>query len=131
MRLPSYTHRLQKTPVIPPSLLDHGIVDKKVAASQRGMFVPSQALQDFRERLKEVQELLEAHSALTGLRNAQAALNAGGQTLQNVAQVVQHLVSAPGRGRPRQVQALNSAGIALLSAHLQGFLVDLHIEVAR
>jgi hypothetical protein len=29
------------------------------------------------------------------------------------------------------VQALNSAGIALLSAHLQGFLVDLHIEVAR
>src|SRR5262249_40155522 len=95
------------------------------------MFVPSQALQDFRERLKEVQELLEAHCALTGLRNAQAALNAGGQTLQNVAQVVQHLVSAPGRGRPRQVQALNSAGIALLSAHLQGFLVDLHIEVAR
>ncbi len=39
--------------------------------------MPSQALQDFRERLKEVQELLDAHSALTGLRNAQAALNAG------------------------------------------------------
>jgi hypothetical protein len=36
--------------------------------------MPSQALEDFRERLKEVQQLLDAHSALTRLKNAQAAL---------------------------------------------------------
>jgi hypothetical protein len=92
--------------------------------------MPSQALEDFRERLGEVQQLLDAHGALTRLRNAEAALNAGGQTLQNVAAVVQHLVSAPGAGRPRQVHALNSAGVALLSAHLQGFVTDLFVEVA-
>jgi hypothetical protein len=92
--------------------------------------MPSQALTDFRERLLEVRQLLDAHGALTRLKNAEAALNAGGQTLQNVAQVVQHLVSPPRPGRPPEVQALNSAGIALLSAHLQGFIVDLFTEVA-
>jgi RiboL-PSP-HEPN len=51
--------------------------------------------------------------------------------VQGVSEVVQHLVTPPGRGRPREVQALNSAGIALLSAHLQGFLMDLQAEVAH
>jgi len=82
----------------------------------------SRALEDFRERLKEVQQLLDAHSALTRLKNAEAALRAAGGQLPAVAEVVQHLVTPPRRGRPREVQALNSAGIALLSAHLQGFL---------
>lgn len=91
--------------------------------------MPSQALTDFRERLKEVHQLVDAHGALTRLKNAQAALNDAGQTLQGVANVVQHLVSPPRRGRPPEVQALNSAGIALLSAHLQGFVVDLFDEV--
>ena len=91
----------------------------------------SQALVDFRERLLEVRQLLDAHGALTRLKNAEAALNAGGQTLQNVAQVVQHLVSPPRPGRPPEVQALNSAGVALLSAHLQGYVVDLFTEVAN
>ena len=95
------------------------------------LFMPSKALENFRERLKGVEELLDAHGALTRLKNAEAALTAGSQTLQNVAQIVQRLLSAPRPGRPRQVQALNSAGIALLSAHLQGFLVELHAEVAQ
>lgn len=93
--------------------------------------MPSQALIDYRQRLDEVRQLIDAHGALTRLKNAEAALNAGGQTLQNVAQVVQHLVSAPRPGRPPEVQALNSAGVALLSAHLQGFVVDLYVEVAK
>jgi len=93
--------------------------------------MPSQALIDFRERVKDVQQLLDAHNALTRLRRAEAALSAGGQTLQNVAQVVQHLVSTPGPGRPREVHALNSAGVALLSAHMQGYLTDLFGEVAK
>lgn len=91
--------------------------------------MPSQALIDFRDRLSEIQQLLDAHAALTRLKNAEAALNAGNQTLQDVAQVIQHLVSAPRPGRPREVQALNSAGIALLSAHLQGYFCDLFDEV--
>jgi hypothetical protein len=93
--------------------------------------MPSKALTDFRQRLSEVKQLLEAHGALTRLKNAEAALNAGGQNLQNVAQVVQHLVAPIRRGRPPEVQALNSAGVALLSAHLQGFVIDLYTEVAK
>jgi hypothetical protein len=90
----------------------------------------SQALIDFRERLKDVQQLLDAHGALTALRNAQAEAELGAG-LASVGRIVEHLVSAPGPGRPRQVQALNSAAIALLSAHLQGFLADLYDEVAK
>ncbi|HKU17647.1 MAG TPA: HEPN domain-containing protein [Candidatus Saccharimonadales bacterium] len=91
----------------------------------------SQALKDFDNRLEEVKQLMEAHGALTRIRRAEAALQGGHQNLQNVAQVVQHLVSSPGRGRPAEVHALNSAAIALLSAHLQGFLVDLFKEMAK
>lgn len=93
--------------------------------------MPSRALADFENRVKEVQQLLEAHKALTRLRRAEASLNAGGQSLQVVARVVQHLVSDPGRGRPREVHALNSAGIVLLSAHLQGYIADIFKEVAN
>ena len=41
------------------------------------------------------------------------------------------LAEPPKRGRPPAVQALNKAAIALLSAHLQGFVADLHEEAAR
>lgn len=102
-----------------------------VPAVLGGNLTPSQALTDFDERVKEVQQLLEAHAALTRLRRAEASLSAGGRTLQDVARVIQHLVSNPGRGRPREVHALNSAGIVLLSAHLQGYIADLFKEVAN
>ena len=92
--------------------------------------MPSQALLDYRERLKEVQQLLDAHSALTRLRRAEAATANGIPDLQNIGAFVQNLVTPPGRGRPAEVHALNSAAIALLSAHLQGYVVDLYREVA-
>ena len=44
--------------------------------------------------------------------------------------MIDALVSAPGAGKPPQVQALNGAAITLLSGHLQGFLTDLHAEAA-
>ncbi|MGO9566495.1 MAG: HEPN domain-containing protein [Desulfomonilaceae bacterium] len=91
--------------------------------------MPSQAFQDFDIRLGEVQQLLDAHNALTRLGKAEASL-AAGQDLQNIATVIQHLVTTPGPGRPTEVYALNSAAIALLSGHLQGFVVDLFREVA-
>ncbi len=92
--------------------------------------MPSQSLTDFQGRLGEVQQLLDAHSALTRLRRAEAATAGGVPDLQNIGEFVQNLVTPPGRGRPAEVHALNSAAIALLSAHLQGFVVDLYKEVA-
>jgi hypothetical protein len=92
--------------------------------------MPSQALLDLRVRLGEVQQLLDAHSALIRLRRAEGATAGGIPTLQNIGAFVQNLVTPPGRGRPAEVHALNSAAIALLSAHLQGFVVDLYKEVA-
>lgn len=91
--------------------------------------MPSQAFNDFIQRTEEVRQLLDAHGALTRLRRAEGALQAAGQGLQGIAGVVQHLVSPPGRGRPAEVHALNSAGVALLSGHLQGYVVDLFKEV--
>lgn len=91
----------------------------------------SRALQDFETRITEVQQIIDAHEALTRLRNAEGALRAGGQALGNVAHVINHLVTQPGRGRRREVHALNNAGIALLSGHLQGFIVDLYKEAAE
>ena len=92
--------------------------------------MPSQALNNFRDRLKEVQQLLDAHSALTRLRRAEAATANGLPDLQTIGAFVQNLVTPPGPGRPAEVHALNSAAIALLSAHLQGYIVDLYKEVA-
>lgn len=63
------------------------------------------------------------------LKKAQALAATGG--LPQVLAVVTALVTAPGKGRPPEVQALNSAAIALLSAHLQGFITDLFDETAR
>lgn len=91
----------------------------------------SQSLRSFEERLKEIDQLIEAHNALTRLRRAEARLQSGGQHLRNVAHVVEDLVSDPGPGRPQQVHALNSAAIALLSGHLQGYIVDVFQETAQ
>jgi hypothetical protein len=93
--------------------------------------MPSEALKNFGIRLEEVKQLLDAHEALTRVRRAEAALSKGGQSLTAIGEVVKHLVSKPGPGRPQEVQALNSAGVALLSAHLQGYISDLYREVAQ
>lgn len=93
--------------------------------------MPSQALIDFRHRLKEVQQLVEARDALIRYKNAMSAYKAGGPPLRNVLQIVQMLAASPKAGRPPVVQALNSSGVALLSAHFQGFVSDLYKEVAH
>ncbi len=90
--------------------------------------MPSQALQDFETRLNDVEQLLDAHDALTRMRRAEDALEASGAGLASIADVVHHLVTDPGRGRRKEVHALNNAGIALLSGHLQGFVVDIYKE---
>lgn len=92
----------------------------------------SQALSDFKERLREVEQLVEAHGALVRLKKAERAVAATKDaTLHSLAPVLDALVSRPGVGRPPEVQALNSAAIALLAGHLQGFVTDIYEEAAR
>lgn len=55
----------------------------------------------------------------------------GGTGLSQIKRVIDALVSDAKKGRPPEGQALNSAAIALLSAHLQGFVTDLFQETAR
>src|SRR6266498_4089067 len=93
--------------------------------------MPSQALTDFEDRLAQVQQLVDAHVALVRLKKAEAAMGNGGGGLSQIKAVIDALVSDPKKGRPPEVQALNSAAIALLSAHLQGFVTDLFNEAAR
>jgi len=93
--------------------------------------MPSQALTEYEERLQEINQLLDAHNALTRWRRAESQLQVGGQFLQNISTVINHLVNDPGVGRPKEVHALNSAAIALLSGHLQGYIVDLFKESAN
>jgi hypothetical protein len=93
--------------------------------------MPSNAVSNFGIRLGEIEQLLEAHTALIRLQRADDALQAGGTSLANIAAVVSHLVTDPGPGRPKQVQALNKAAIALLSGHLQGFIADIYGEAAE
>lgn len=91
----------------------------------------SNALTNFESRLKEIDQLLDAHSALTSLRRAKAKTAESGGDLASIGQIVQQLVTDPGRGRPKEVHALNSGAIALLSAHLQGYIVDVFTEAAQ
>ncbi|MBN2351775.1 MAG: hypothetical protein JXD23_04325 [Spirochaetales bacterium] len=91
----------------------------------------SKSLENYKSRLDEVKQLLDAHKALTRIKNAESLLNNTSPNLQTLAMAVQALVQNPGPGRPQQVQALNAAGIALLSAHLQGYIVDVFKESVK
>jgi hypothetical protein len=93
--------------------------------------VSSRSLTDFEDRLKQVQQLVDAHVALVRLKKAEALIESGGGGLLHVKSVIDALVSNPGQGRPPEVQALNSAAIALLSAHLQGYIADVFAEAAH
>jgi len=78
--------------------------------------------------LEEVTQLLDAHSALTKFKRAEAEARSTSGSLVGVANLIHNLVSPPRAGRPSEVQALNSSAIALLSAHFQGFVSDLFDE---
>jgi exonuclease VII small subunit len=89
----------------------------------------SKALQSLTERLTDIDQLLNAHTAIVKFNRAeQVANNAGGQLAQ-VAQVIQALVTDSGRGRPKEVDAINRAAFVLCVAHFQGFVNELHAEL--
>jgi hypothetical protein len=93
--------------------------------------MPSQALQNLNQRMQDIEQLLQAHTVLTQFQLAcRAAQRAGGE-LNRIAEIIGNLVNRPGRGRRTEVGALNRAAMVLLSAHLQGFVEDLHSEAAN
>jgi hypothetical protein len=81
--------------------------------------------------MKDVEQLIQSHSALTQFRTARNAAQRAGGSLASISTVVARLVKAPGRGRRAEVGAVNRALIVLLCAHLQGYVEDLHSEGAK
>ena len=77
--------------------------------------MPSVALTNFEKRLSEIQQIVDAHGALVRLKKAEEAHAEAAGDLTKIGKVIDALVSAPGAGKPPQVQALNGAAIALLS----------------
>lgn|SRR5574337_570160 len=91
----------------------------------------SQSLNNLTERLKDIDQLLKAHTAITKFNNAEAAAKQAGGQLAQVAKVMQALVTAPGPGKPKEVDAINRAAFVLLMAHFQGFVDELHMELGK
>jgi hypothetical protein len=103
-----------------------------LAPQQEGEHMPSQSFSNLRSRLKDIDQLLDAHAALTKFKKAEIEAGRIGDkpNLKQIAAVVGKLVSTPGKGKPAEVDAINRAAFVLLSAHFQGFVDDMHKEVA-
>lgn len=91
----------------------------------------SKAYENLGSRMKDIEQLLEAHTALTQFKRAEKAAEAAGGNLAKLSEVIDRLVTKPGPGRRTEVDALNRAAMVLLSAHLQGYIEDLFSEAAR
>ena len=81
--------------------------------------------------MKDIEQLMQAHTALTQFKRARQAARQAGGGLNQIATVVDSLVSEPGRGRRTDVDALNRASIVLLSSHLQGYVEDVYTEAGE
>lgn len=90
----------------------------------------SDSLKDLDNRLKDIDQLLEAHKAITKFKNAEVAAKNSSGSLSNVGRIFDALVTNPGPGKPQEVDAINRAAFVLLCSHLQGFIDDLHRETA-
>lgn len=92
--------------------------------------MPSQARKDLDDRLADIEQIFQAHTALTKFKKVEAFANQAGGGLKNITLVVNALVTNPGKGKPAEVGALNRGAFVLLCAHFQGFIEDLHEEAA-
>lgn len=91
----------------------------------------SQSRKDLDQRLKDIDQLLNAHSAITKFKKAEQAATRAGGGLGQIANVVNALVTQPGKGKPAEVDAINRSAFVLLTAHFQGYVDDLHKETAN
>ncbi len=107
--------------------MNHGVIDD-------GDFKSYQA---FRERMVELEQILEARDALAVVEyvNQYTATTDYRESLKNLPQ--QQLVESIaeyGRSHPGhspKYHALNEGTVVLLSAYLEGFIEELHAEVMR
>jgi len=93
--------------------------------------MPSRAHENLGVRMRDIEQLLQAHTALTQFQRARRAAEEAGGELAKVSIVIDRLVSQPGRGRRTEVEAVNRAAIVLLCAHLQGYVREVHSEAAQ
>jgi hypothetical protein len=93
--------------------------------------VASNALAHLQTRMSDIEQLLEAHSALTRFQRARRAARESGGDIAKLSVVIDRLVTEPGRGRRTEVEALNRAAIVLLCAHLQGYVEEIYGECAQ
>jgi hypothetical protein len=93
--------------------------------------VASEALAHLQTRMRDIEQLLEAHSALTRFRRARRSAESSGGDIAKLSVVIDRLVTEPGAGRRTEVEALNRAAIVLLCAHLQGYLEEVYGECAQ
>jgi len=81
--------------------------------------------------MKDIDQLLNAHTAITKFKKAEQVANNAGGDLRQIANVVNALVTNPGKGKPVEVDAINRAAFVLLTAHFKVFVDDLHKETAK
>ncbi len=90
----------------------------------------TKALDQFYERLEDINRLLESHQALSHIKSLDTFSSRQTDWLQALAHV-QSVFSGPLRGRRWGMEALNRAGIVLLTAHLEGYVEDLFEEASK
>ena len=93
--------------------------------------MPSKALAQLEVRLVDVEQMLEAHEALTQFNSARTTAKKAAGDLTKLPDVLSALLKSPGPGKPTGVEAINRAGFLLAFAHFQGFVDDLHLELAQ
>lgn len=94
------------------------------------MYSRSKALESLDIRMEDIQLLLDAHKHATQRAQVDKAL-AEATGFEATLEALRAIVSAPGRGRPPALGALNRAAIVLLCAHLQGYFEDAYDEAAQ
>lgn len=92
--------------------------------------MPTRALHHLAKRLDDVDRLLEAHQALSRFRRIETVA-IGATNIVRALEIAQSAFAGPLRGRRWGMDALNRAGIVLLTAHLEGYLEDLFKEAAE
>ncbi len=91
----------------------------------------SQAFTNLQTRMRDIEQLMEAHKVLTQMQKARKAAGNIGGNIGKISDVIESLVTDPGKGRRKEVEPLNRSAFVLLCAHLQGFIEDLHKEAAN
>lgn len=89
----------------------------------------TKALDQLNKRLEDIDCLLEAHKSLSQFKQIKAA-SSGHTDIVHALTIAQRAFSGPLRGRRWGMEALNRAGIVLLTAHLEGYIEDLFEEAS-